>query len=58
LSDFDRKMSHACGVLRNEGFAERALFLVDKEGVIRYVKVFDIGAVPDTTALQKALAEL
>ena len=58
LSDFDRKVSQAYGVLRNEGFAERALFLVDKEGVIRYVEVFDIGAVPDTTALQKALAEL
>jgi len=58
LSDFDRKVNQAYGVLRNEDFAERALFLLDKEGVIRYTKVFDLGSLPDTTALQKGLADL
>ncbi|MFZ5918117.1 MAG: redoxin domain-containing protein [Chloroflexota bacterium] len=58
LSDFDRKAAQAYGVLRQEGFAERSLFLVDKEGRIRYAAVFEIGTVPDITPLQKALAAL
>lgn len=55
LSDLSREVSRAYGVLRNEGLAERALFLVDKEGVIRYVKVFEIGTAPDIAALQETL---
>ncbi len=58
LSDFNREVSQAYGVLRDEGFAERSLFLVDKEGVIRYVQVFEIGTVPDVAALKKALEAL
>lgn len=58
LSDFDRQVSQAYGVLRDEGFAERSLFLLDKQGVIRYAEVFEIGTVPDITALQEALAVL
>ena len=58
LSDFNREVSQAYGVLRDEGFAERSLFLIDKEGVIRYVQVFEIGTVPDVAALKKALEAL
>jgi peroxiredoxin len=58
LSDFDRQASKAYGVLRKEGFAERSLFLIDKEGRIRYAEVFEIGTVPDITALQEALRSL
>jgi len=58
LSDFNREVSQAYGVLRDEGFAERSLFLVDKEGVVRYVQVFEIGTVPDVAALKKALEAL
>jgi peroxiredoxin len=55
LSDFDRQASRAYGVLRKEGFAERSLFLIDKDGLIRYAEVFEIGTVPDITSLQEAL---
>jgi peroxiredoxin (alkyl hydroperoxide reductase subunit C) len=58
LSDFDRQVCQAYGVLRQEGFAERSLFLVDKEGIIRYAEVFEIGTVPDIQPLQEALAGL
>lgn len=58
LSDFGRQASQAYGVLRDEGFAERALFLVDKGGTIRYAEVFEIGTVPGTTALLEALEAL
>ena len=58
LSDFDRQASKAYGVLREEGFAERSLFLIDKDGLIRYAEVFEIGTVPDITPLQEALKSL
>lgn len=40
LSDFKREVSTAYGVLREEsGFSNRAYFLIDKEGVIRWAHV-------------------
>lgn len=41
------KLSDALGVLRSDGVSERALFLVDKDGVIRYIDVHDINSRPD-----------
>ncbi len=39
LSDFDRKVSTAYGILNTErGFANRATFVVDKEGKIQHVE--------------------
>ncbi len=39
LSDFQRKVSKDYGILNEErGFANRATFLVDKEGVIRFIQ--------------------
>ena len=35
------------GVLRSDGMAERALFVIDKAGVIRAIKVSDINVRPD-----------
>lgn len=58
LSDFNREVCQAYGVLRQEGFAERSLFLIDKDGIVRYAEVFDIGTVPAIHPLQKALAGL
>jgi glutaredoxin len=43
------------GVLRKEGYSERALFIIDKQGVVRYVDVHDIDDQPDNDVL---LAEL
>jgi alkyl hydroperoxide reductase subunit AhpC len=43
LSDIKRELSQALGILdKNEGVALRATFIVDPEGVIRYVGVNDL----------------
>ncbi len=39
LSDFHRQVSKLYGVLDEEkGFARRATFVIDKQGVIRYIE--------------------
>ncbi|NDY57013.1 redoxin domain-containing protein [Desulfovibrio sulfodismutans] len=48
-------LSGRLGILRPEGVAERALFIVDEKGVIRYIDVHDINARPDLGALITAL---
>ena len=60
LSDFwpHGEVAVRYGVLREEGFAERAVFLVDKKGVIRYVKVHPLGEVPDLAELFQQLESL
>ena len=47
ISDFNKEVTTAFGVLREGGFAERALFVIDKEGKIAYAHVNPIGDVPD-----------
>jgi peroxiredoxin (alkyl hydroperoxide reductase subunit C) len=43
LSDLKRELSSALGILdKNEGVALRATFIVDPEGVIRFVSVNDL----------------
>ena len=43
LADIKRELSQALGILdRNEGVALRATFIVDPEGVIRFVSVNDL----------------
>jgi len=43
LADLKRELSQALGVLdKNEGVAMRATFIVDPEGVIRFVSVNDL----------------
>ena len=46
------------GVLRSEGYSERAIFVIDKRGVIRYVDVHAIDQQPDNDELFRALAGL
>lgn len=58
LSDFDKTVTRAYGVLREGGFAERAMFVVDKRGIIRYVHVNPIGEVPDNEPVFAVLREL
>jgi glutaredoxin len=57
LSDFypHGEIATRYGVLRKEGCSERALFIVDKQGVVRYVDIHDIDHQPDNDVL---LAEL
>lgn len=58
LSDFDRKVCQAYGVLREGGFAERALFVIDKQGIIRYAHVYPIGEVPNNQPVLDVLHKL
>lgn len=49
LSDFwpHGEVSEQYGILRSEGYPERAIFLIDKDGVLRFQKVYDPGIAPD-----------
>ena len=58
LSDFDKKVCQVYGVLREGGFAERALFVIDKQGIIRYAHVNPIGQVPDNGPVLQVLQKL
>lgn len=48
LSDFHPHgaVADRYGVLRSDGTSERAIFVIDKEGIIRYIDVHDINARP------------
>lgn len=61
LSDFypQGKVVDLYGVRHRGGFPERALFVIDKEGVIRYIEVLDNpGDMPENTDLFEALQKL
>ena len=57
LSDFypHGEIAKMYGVLREEGKSERAIFVIDKEGIIRYVDVHDIDLQPDNDVLIRVL---
>ncbi|MFC1888497.1 redoxin domain-containing protein [Thermodesulfobacteriota bacterium] len=46
------------GVLRSNGVSERAVFLIDKNGTVRYIDVHDINSKPDFELLKAELAKL
>jgi peroxiredoxin (alkyl hydroperoxide reductase subunit C) len=46
------------GVLRSDGTTERALFVIDKKGIIRYIDVHDINKRPPLEDLVGALEKL
>jgi peroxiredoxin len=60
LSDFypHGAVASKFGVLRSDGTSERALFIVDKKGIIRYIDVHDINERPPLEDLIKALEEV
>jgi peroxiredoxin len=60
LSDFypHGKVAETYGVLRSDGTTERALFVIDKKGVIRYIDVHDINKRPPLEALVRELEKL
>ena len=61
LSDFwpHGAVAERYGVLRHEeGKSERALFIVDKEGIVRYVDIHDIDEQPDNEELFRFLRQL
>jgi len=60
LSDFwpHGEVAKKYGVLRAEGYSERAIFLIDKRGIIRYIDVHDIADQPKNEVLLAELRKL
>ena len=61
LSDFEPKgdVAKKYGVYRDgDGFSERALFVIDKDGVIRYSYVSPIGINPGANEILQSLREI
>jgi len=60
LSDFwpHGKVADMFGVLRSDGVSERALFVIDKEGILQYAHVGDINKRPDLKDLATELEKL
>lgn len=57
LSDFwpHGEVAQQFGVLRTDGTAERALFIIDKAGIIRFISVSDINQRPNLKEIVDAL---
>ena len=58
VSDFNKEITQAYGVLREGGFAERALFVIDRAGKIAYAHINVIGEVPDNEPVFEVLRQL
>jgi peroxiredoxin (alkyl hydroperoxide reductase subunit C) len=60
LSDFwpHGAVAQKYGVLRSDGVSERALFVIDKKGILRYINVNDINKRPSLEDLINALEKL
>jgi peroxiredoxin len=60
LSDFwpHGAVARKYGVLRSDGVTERALFVIDKKGIIRYIDVHDINQRPSLEVLIGELEKL
>ncbi len=63
-SDFwpHAEIARRYGVLREgdpiPGISERAVFLIDKEGIIRFSKVYELGEVPENEDVFEVLREM
>jgi peroxiredoxin (alkyl hydroperoxide reductase subunit C) len=60
LSDFypHGEVASKFGILRSNGVTERALFVIDKKGIIRHIDVHDINQRPPLEELAGALDEV
>jgi len=60
LSDFwpHGKVASSYGILRSDGTSERAVVIIDKQGIIQYIKVFNINKRPALDDLASALNNL
>lgn len=60
LSDFfpHGEVAEKYGVLRSTGVTERALFVIDKEGIIRFMDIHDINEQPPLADLEKVLEDI
>lgn len=60
LSDFwpHGQVAARYGVLRSDGVSERAIFIIDKKGIVRYIHVHDINKRPPLEAIIGALQRI
>lgn len=60
LSDFEPKgeVARLYGAYRPEGYSERALFVVDKQGKIAYKDIHEISDQPDNEVIHDVLRKL
>ena len=60
LSDFypHGAVADAYGVLRSEGMSERAVFVIDRDGIVRYIDVHKINEYPEDQQILDELAKL
>lgn len=60
LSDFwpHGKAAETYGILRSDGVAERAIFIIDKKGILRFAHVEDINKRPELGMIVRELEKL
>ena len=60
LSDFwpHGAVAKKYGVLRAEGYTERAIFVIDDDGIIRYIDIHDIDKQPSNKVLFEEIKKL
>ena len=60
LSDFypHGAVAESYGVLRPEGMPERAIIIIDKHGIVRYIDVHELREQPDEAVIFEELAKL
>ena len=60
LSDYwpHGQVAQSYGALREQGMTERAIFIVDKQGIIRYIDIHDFNQQPDNEVLFEVLEGL
>src|SRR5262245_22110699 len=61
LADFHPKgeVARRYGVYKEDaGYTERAVFVIDKRGIVRYIDVHEIGEQPDTDQILEELRKL
>ena len=60
LSDFHPHgaVAEAYGIARDGGISERAIFVVDKRGLIAFMRVYDIPTLPDNAEVRQAIEQL
>ncbi len=60
LSDFHPhgKVARDYGVMRDDGLAERAIVIIDKAGVVRWTRLYDIPEHPDPADVLAVLRSL
>lgn len=60
LSDFwpHGAVAKKYGVLRAEGYTERAIFVIDRKGIIRYIDIHDIDKQPDNLEVMEVISKM